>query len=99
MATFSLERNDIKKIDDLIDQQLQDPEFAQAYQAANEQIESAIALFKAREAAGLAQVELAQKAGVPQSTIARIERGDNVTFKKLATLAHAMDKSLRIEFV
>ena len=33
------------KIDDLIDQQLQDPEFAQAYQAAGEQVESTIALF------------------------------------------------------
>ncbi|WP_276751129.1 helix-turn-helix domain-containing protein [Limosilactobacillus ingluviei] len=87
------------KIDDLIDQQLQNPEFAQAYQAAGEQVESALALFKAREAVGLTQVELAQKAGVSQSTIARIERGDNVTFKKLATLAHAMDKSFQIEFV
>ena len=45
MATFSLERNDIKKIDDLIDQQLQDPEFSQAYQAAGEQVESVLALF------------------------------------------------------
>ena len=45
------------KIDDLIDQQLQDPEFAQAYQTAGEQVESTIALFKGREAAGLAQVE------------------------------------------
>lgn len=81
------------KIDDLLEQQLQDPEFAQAYQAAGEQVESALALFKAREAAGLTQVELAQKAGVSQSTIARIEREDNVTFKKLATLAHAMDKN------
>ena len=84
------------KIDDLLEQQLQDPEFAQAYQAAGEQVESTIALFKVREAAGLAQVELAQKAGVPQPTIARIEHGDNVTFKKLATLAHATENHCKL---
>lgn len=34
---------------------------------------------KAREAAGLTQRELAEKANVPQSTMARIERGDNTS--------------------
>ncbi|WP_407936229.1 helix-turn-helix domain-containing protein [Ligilactobacillus acidipiscis] len=34
-----------------------------------------------------------------QSTIARIERGDNVTFDKLAEIAHAMGKTIRVEFV
>lgn len=87
------------KIDDYLNEQLKDPEFAQAYKEANEQLESAVALFNAREAAGLTQAELAQQAGVPQSTVARIERGDNVTFKKLSTLAHAMGKTLKVDFV
>jgi len=77
---------------------MENPEFKEAYLAAKERSASAIALYHAREEAGLSQADLAERAGVPQSTIARIERGDNVTFDKLAVIAHAMGKTLKIEF-
>ncbi|MGX7231508.1 helix-turn-helix domain-containing protein, partial [Enterococcus italicus] len=52
----------------------------------------------AREEAGLTQAELAQKAHTTQSTIARIERGDNVSFDKLDDIARALGKKLVVEF-
>lgn len=50
------------------------------------------------EEAGLTQAELAQKAHTTQSTIARIERGDNVSFDKLDDIARALGKKLVVEF-
>ncbi|MFS1074455.1 multiprotein-bridging factor 1 family protein [Enterococcus faecium] len=52
----------------------------------------------ATEPAGLTQAELAQKAHTTQSTIARIERGDNVSFDKLDDIARALGKKLVVEF-
>lgn len=86
------------KIDDLIDQKRQDPEFNSAYEAVGEKLATALALYRAREAAGLTQDELAERAHTTQATIARIERGDNVSFDKLADIAHALGKKLTVEF-
>jgi DNA-binding XRE family transcriptional regulator len=86
------------KIDDIVARELKNPDFAKAYHAAKERSASAIALYHAREESGLTQADLAERAHIPQATIARIERGDNVTFDKLAELAHAMGKTLKIEF-
>jgi DNA-binding XRE family transcriptional regulator len=89
----------IMKIDDLLKKEMQNPEFAKEYNNAKEKSASALALYYAREQVGLTQADLADRAGVPQATIARIERGDNVTFDKLAELAHAMGKTVKVEFV
>lgn len=86
------------KIDALIKEMKKDPEFAEAYQAESEKLQTAIALYKAREEAGLTQIELAERANTTQATIARIERGDNVSFEKLSAIAHAMGKELKVEF-
>lgn len=98
---LKLEKNGGKlmKIDDIIKEEMTNPEFAQYYNEYSEQLESALALSNTRKELGLTQVDLAKMSGVPQSTIARIERGDNVTFGKLSQIAHAMGKTLRIEFV
>lgn len=86
------------KIDELIKNMKKDPEFAEAYQKEGEKLSTAIALYNAREEAGLTQVELAERANTTQATIARIERGDNVSFDKLSSIAHAMGKQLKVEF-
>ncbi|AYM01768.1 helix-turn-helix domain-containing protein [Levilactobacillus yiduensis] len=86
------------KINDILNRELKDPEFAKAYHADKEKSASALALYHAREEAGLTQADLAERANVPQSTIARIEHGDNVTFDKLAEIAHAMGKTIKIKF-
>ncbi|MGM0123017.1 hypothetical protein IGI37_000383 [Enterococcus sp. AZ194] len=86
------------KIDVMIEKEMKDSEFAELWGVESEKLETAIALYKAREEAGLTQVELAERAKTTQATIARIERGDNVSFDKLSAIAHAMGKKLKIEF-
>ena len=54
---------------------------------------------KAREDAGLTQRELAKRVDVPQSTIARIERGNNTSVDTLSKIANALGKKLKVEFV
>mgnify|MGYP003365765529 CR=1 FL=1 len=49
-------------------------------------------------AAGLTQIELAERASTTQATIARIERGDNVSFAKYAQIAHALGKRVKVSF-
>ncbi|MFD1470923.1 helix-turn-helix domain-containing protein [Companilactobacillus mishanensis] len=86
------------KFDDYLKEQLKDPEFKKGFEAESAKLESAVALMKAREAAGLTQQELAAKASVPQSTVARIERGDNTSFDTLSKLAFALGKKLEVNF-
>lgn len=86
-------------IEELLVAEKHDKTFVQGYQMEKAKLASAVSLYLAREEAGLTQVELAEMAGTTQATIARIERGDNVSFEKLSQLAHAMDKQLRVEFI
>jgi transcriptional regulator with XRE-family HTH domain len=53
----------------------------------------------ARERAGLTQRELAERTDVPQSTIARIEQGQNTSFGTMSKIAFALGKKLKVEFV
>ena len=91
--------NKTVKLDDYIKEQLKDPEFARYYHEAGEKLDTAVALYKNREAAGLTQADLAEKSGVSLSTIARIERGENVSFDTYWKLAWAMGKQVKIDFV
>ena len=79
----------------LIEEKQKDKDFAEAYDREGRKLETAVALYHAREEAGLTQAELAQKAHTTQSTIARIERGDNVSFDDIA---RALGKKLVVEF-
>ena len=47
-------------------------------------------LTRLRDAAGLSQLELAQKAKVSQQLISQIERGVNLTTRKLPSIARAL---------
>ena len=49
--------------------------------------------------AGMTQAQLAQKTGIPQSNISRIESGKyNPTIKSLRKIAAGLDKKLDIDF-
>jgi transcriptional regulator with XRE-family HTH domain len=55
---------------------------------------------RARKRAGLTQAELAERAGVTQSTIARLERGGgNPTFLMLERVLHAAGHRLELSAV
>lgn len=87
------------KFDDLLQGKLMEPSFSAASEGAGAKPAFATALKKAREDAGLSQRKLAELASVPQSTIARIEQGDNTTLDTMSKLAHALGKTLEVSFV
>lgn len=71
--------------------------FDEAYATAGVVIELAETAYRAREAAGLTQVELARKMGTTQSAIAAIESGVRTpTFELLERLACACGQRLTI---
>ena len=87
------------KFDDYLEKRLQDPELRSNFEAESWRLESVVALLKVREDAGLTRRELARRVDVPQSTIARIERGNNTSVDTLSKIANALGKKLKVEFV
>lgn len=87
------------KFDDYLEEQLKDGDFKEGFLREKRKLDSAVALMLAREEAGYSQRELAQLAHVPQSTIARIEKGANTSIDTLSKIAFALDKQLKIHFM
>lgn len=84
------------KFDDFLDEQLKDNSFKEGYQAEKAILESALAVANARSKAGLTQRQLSELSHVPQSTIARIERGHNTSIETMSKLAVALNQELKI---
>lgn len=83
-----------------VNEQLQDPEFRKEYEAARPEYELTRSLIAARIASGMTQKELAEKSGIRQSNISRIENGNCVpTISTLMALAKALGKKLSISFL
>lgn len=91
----------LKRVDDYIqERQAVSPEFAQAYDQAEIDLEIAVAVKQLRDSLGLSQRAFADLIGKPQSTIARIEAGAvTASNKTLAEIAQKTHKQLRIQFV
>lgn len=80
-----------------VNEQSQDPEFRKEYEAAHPEYELPRSLIAARITAGMTQKELAEKSGIRQSNISRIENGSCVpTLPTLMALAKALGKKLSI---
>ena len=89
----------IKTLDNIFEKDRNNPEFLEVYLEEKAKLENAVAVLKAREAAGLTQRDLAKKSGVPQSTIARIEKGVNTSLSTMCKIAFALDKQVKISLV
>ena len=87
------------KFDEFLAEQRKNPSFENGFLKEDAKLENAIALLRARENAGLTQRELAERSGVPQSTIARIERGYNTSIDTLSKIAFALNKRVKISFI
>ena len=78
---------------------LQDPAFAAEYEKQRPEYEIMRALIGARIESNMTQKELAEKTGIRQSNISRIENGTtSPTVETLVRLAAGMGKRVRIEF-
>lgn len=83
-----------------LDEQKKDPEFSAEYEALRPEYEAIRAVIAARLESNLTQKQLAEKTGIRQSNISRIESGAaSPTVDTLARIAAGMGKQLRIEFV
>lgn len=84
----------------LTDELMQDPNFKREYEALQPEMNITRAILDARIRAGMTQMELAEKSGISQADICRLEKGTrNPSIALLKRLAEAMDSTLRIEFV
>lgn len=78
---------------------LKDPEVRAEYEALRPEMEVIRALIGARIEQNLTQEQLAQRSGIRQSNISRIESGTcSPTIATLQQLAKGMGKKLHIEF-
>lgn len=81
-------------------QQMEDPVFAAEYEAQRPEYEAIRAVIAARLACNMTQKELAEKTGIRQSNISRIENGSaSPTIDTLARIAAGLGKQLKIYFV
>lgn len=81
-------------------EQLKDSDFAEEYEAQKPEYEAIRAVIAARLEQHMTQKELAQKTGIRQSNISRIESGStSPTVETLARIAVGLGKQLKIDFV
>ncbi len=87
-------------IDELLKEQLKDKEFAKAWEDTELEYQIKRMLIAARIEQKMTQKELAEKSGVRQSNISRIEKGAcTPTLNTLKELAKGLGKQLRIELI
>jgi len=82
-----------------LDKQLENPEFAAEWERQRPEREYIRAIIAARMEQNLTQKELAEKTGIRQSNISRIENGNcSPTVATLQQIANGIGKTLHIEF-
>jgi len=96
MKRGMLKMSDFKKH---LNEQLKDPEFATEWERQSPERDYIKAIIAARVDKKLTQKELAERTGIRQSNISRIENGNcSPTVATLQQIAIGMGKKLHIEF-
>lgn len=90
----------MKKYDDFLAEQLKDNEFKIEYENLQPEFDVIRAIAYARASKNITQKELAERSGINQADISKLENGTrNPTINLLKRLAEGMDMVLKIEFV
>ncbi|MBU5473634.1 helix-turn-helix domain-containing protein [Roseburia sp. MSJ-14] len=85
---------------EFLNEQLQDEEFQKEWNDIQPEMDVIRAIVDARISRNLTQKELAQRTGINQADISKLENGTrNPSLKLLKRLADGMDMVLKIEFV
>ena len=85
--------------DEFLEEQLKDPEFRAEWDALQPERAIVQAMIDARRTTGMTQKQLAEKTGIAQSDISKLETGGgNPSLKTLQRLAAGMGMVLHIEF-
>jgi predicted transcriptional regulator len=90
----------MKTLNQFKDEQMQDAEFAREYEAIQPEMDVIRAIVEARTSQNLTQKELAERTGINQADISKLENGTrNPSVNLLKRLAEGMGMALKIEFV
>ena len=82
-----------------LNEQLKDPEFYKEYKALEPEYEIIKQILKARSELNITQKDLAERIGIKQSNISRLESGNyNPSLDFLKKVANGLGKELHIEF-
>ncbi|AMJ41456.1 MULTISPECIES: helix-turn-helix domain-containing protein [Anaerotignum] len=86
--------------DRLLEEELKNPEFQKEWNVLEPEFNIIQAMIDARKNSHLTQKELAQKTGINQADISKLENGNaNPTLSLLQRLAEGMDMQLKLEFI
>ena len=87
------------KVRDHLKEQLKDTEFRSEYEALEPEYEIIKQIILARKELNITQEELAERSGIKQSNISRLERGTyNPSLNSLKKIAKGLGKELHIDF-
>ena len=90
----------MREFDDFLHEQLQDEEFKKEYDSMQPEFDVIRAIVDARISQNLTQKELAERTGINQADISKLENGTrNPSVNLLKRLAEGMDMVLKIEFI
>lgn len=85
---------------DYLNKQLENPEFRREWDDLESEFNIMQAMIDARKSRNMTQKELAEKTGIDQSDISKIETGNaNPALSTLKRLAEGMDMVLKLEFI
>lgn len=90
----------MKTLDNYLNEQLQNEEFKKEWDNIQPEMDIIRAMVDARISQNLTQKELAEKAGMNQADISKLENGTrNPSLKVLKRLAEGMNMTLKLEFI
>lgn len=90
----------MSKFDEFLEEQLQDEELRKEYENLQPEFDVIKAMVEARISQNLTQQQLAERTGINQADISKLENGTrNPSIKLLKRLADGMDMALKIEFI
>lgn len=90
----------MKTLDQYMEEQLQNEEFKKEWENIQPEMDVIRALVEARTSQNLTQKELAERSGINQADISKLENGTrNPSLNLLKRLADGMGMTLRLEFI
>ena len=90
----------MRTFDDMLAKQLQNEDFRKEYEAIQPEMDVIRAIVEARTSQNLTQKEFAERTGINQADISKLENGTrNPSVNLLKRLADGMGMMLKIEFV
>lgn len=90
----------MKTLKEFKDEQMKDVEFVKEYEAIQPELDVIRAIVDARTSQNMTQKELAERTGINQADISKLENGTrNPSVNLLKRLAEGLGMALKIEFV